>query len=293
MKEKYLEDLKEALANLNIQDEEILNTYTKRFELGHEAGLNDEEIIEMLGSVDDVVAKYHSTSSTCKKRLNCSLDFANLFSDFAIVSSKEPGISFQFDKDDDVENYVAIKISEDEISLKANNATKKHHFEGTMIVGPDICFDKFVICGVDTDLQICNLNMNTFNFSLVNGDVNFKNITALQSVNLSVVTGDVMINSIVSPEVAISTTSGDVDIDEITADSIKLNTVSGDININRSNEAKYKINTVSGDVTIRSGADLSLVSSASVSGEVTVSGKSSGKTVSDIINDTFKKIKIF
>ncbi len=293
MKEKYLEELRKALEENNIEAEEIVDTYAKRFDLGYEAEMTDEEIIEMLGSVDDVLTKFNPKSTTGKKRWNCNLDFANLFSDFTIVTSKKAGISFQFAEDDEIEKYVEIKNSEDEISLKANNLIKRKHFEGTMVIGPDVCFDKFVISGAHTDLRICDLNVNSFKFNLISGDAKIANITALESAYVSIVTGDIVIDSLKSPNATISTTSGDIVIDEITADSVKLNTISGDIIINRSNEAVYKISTVSGDVAIKNGADISLVSSTSVSGDVTISGKASGKTISDAINKVFKDIKIF
>ena len=57
MKEKYLEELKYALNERGIYNSEIIAKYERRYNLGKEAGLSDEDILDMLGSPSDVAAK--------------------------------------------------------------------------------------------------------------------------------------------------------------------------------------------------------------------------------------------
>ena len=63
--EEFLKELEEKLKEKNIENwEEILDKYEKRFNFGLESGLSVEEIIRMLGSVDDIIDSYKLRRAT-------------------------------------------------------------------------------------------------------------------------------------------------------------------------------------------------------------------------------------
>ena len=62
-KDEYLRRLKNRLNDLNIDGkDEIYNDFTNHFEIGHQNGLSDEELIDNLGSIDEVLESYESLS---------------------------------------------------------------------------------------------------------------------------------------------------------------------------------------------------------------------------------------
>ena len=63
--EEFLKELEEKLKEKNIENwEEILDKYEKRFHFGLESGLSDEEIIRMLGSIEDIIDSYSKKEDT-------------------------------------------------------------------------------------------------------------------------------------------------------------------------------------------------------------------------------------
>ena len=77
MKESFLKELREALEAKGVQNiEDILDTYSSRFDLGYEAGMTDEEILDMLGSIEDIVSSY-TEKEVSKNKYNITLELVH------------------------------------------------------------------------------------------------------------------------------------------------------------------------------------------------------------------------
>lgn len=294
MKEKFLTDLKQALNQASVdQVEEILKLYASRFDLGYEAGMSDEEIIEILGSVEDIVTGY-TQRETLKNKYNIKLELA-LFSDFEIVRSKNSGIEFDIEKK--ALDFIEIIRDENQISLKPKELKNgsmfmKHgRFDGRMYVGEDVEIESLVVNNYSADLKVASLSGKIFVFSNKSGDIHFNDIEAKEKVVLNNVSGDSKFNKVVSPLFMVHTVSGDTIIQELVCDQGKMSIVSGDVTIYHSNDASYVVNCVSGDFKVKNEIDAEKIKFSALSGECYVGGKLLKKSFTAQIHDAFKDIK--
>ncbi|MDE6660360.1 MAG: DUF4097 family beta strand repeat-containing protein [Anaeroplasmataceae bacterium] len=288
--EKFLEELRKALEEANIENgEEIVAKYLEHFSVGHEAGMTDEEIIERFDSIEDIVHNAIDEKETLS-RYDVILDL-ECFSDFKIVKKDEiSGIDFEIEED--AYKYVSVVREGRRIHLKSklfNTLFKKRNFEGTMFIGRNVLFGEFTINNVNCDMTCdCKIMCSDFSLSNVNGDIEELDLVAEEIIVINNTNGDIEISRLEAPHVKISTVSGDIHIEEFTADEVKLSTVSGDISIELATGAEYNINSVSGDVRIEAGAEDSKVKVSTVSGEVEISGKVVSESVSEKIKKSFK-----
>lgn len=287
MKESFLKELREALEAKGVQNiEDILDTYSSRFDLGYEAGMTDEEILDMLGSIEDIVSSY-TEKEVSKNKYNITLELVH-FSDFEIVKSKNPGVEFEMDRR--ALEYVKIIREKNSVSLKSKKS-RNGRFEGRMYVGEDVEIDNLVINACSVDLKVDSLSGKSFVFSNKSGDACFNNIDAEDKVIISNVSGDMKFNGLTSQNLIVSTVSGDIGIRELVCDRVQMSMVSGDIAIHRSNDAAYTINSVSGDFRIDNEIDEDKIKVTSLSGDCYVNGKPRRKNLSARIQDAFKNMK--
>ncbi len=298
MRDEFLEELKKELAVNNIENrEEILKLYEKRFDLGHEANMTDEEIIQSLDSISDIIDKYKKADTRDnvddKNRYNVSLELS-VFSNFKICRTNQMGITF--DLEDKALSETEILVDGKSVSLKSKSKfgghikVKKSCYEGTMYIGNNAYFDNLSIeafaCDVDAKYLCGNsLSINSLSGDLDLGELNF------DSIKLNTTSGDFNIKRLNAKDTNISTISGDYMIDDINTLEGKIKTISGDVEIVNSSDAKYNISTISGDVIIRNGVSLNNVKASAVSGEVIVGKESAGVSITDQINETLSKIK--
>ncbi len=287
MKESFLKELREALEAKGVQNiEDILDTYSSRFDLGYEAGMTDEEILDMLGSIEDIVSSY-TEKEVSKNKYNITLELVH-FSDFEIGKSKNPGVEFEMDRR--ALEYVKIIREKNSVSLKSKKS-RNGRFEGRMYVGEDVEIDNLVINACSVDLKVDSLSGKSFVFSNKSGDACFNNIDAEDKVIISNVSGDMKFNGLTSQNLIVSTVSGDIAIRELVCDRVQMSMVSGDIAIHRSNDAAYTINSVSGDFRIDNEIDEDKIKVTSLSGDCYVNGKPLRKNLSARIQDAFKNMK--
>ena len=63
MKDEFLKELETRLKEENIEDtDSIISKYEKRYNFGLESGLSEEEIENMLGSIDEIVNLHKTTT---------------------------------------------------------------------------------------------------------------------------------------------------------------------------------------------------------------------------------------
>lgn len=295
MKEKFLKDLRSALEAEGLHNiDEALELYSSRFDLGHEAGMSDEEIVDMLGSVEDIVAGY-TQKETLKNRYSITLELA-VFSDFEIVRSNNPGVEFDIEKK--ALDYVKIIRNENQISLKSVKSKngsmfmRNGRFDGRMYIGEDVEIESLVIDNCSSDLKVDSLSGKIFVLSNKSGgDIRFNDIEAKEKVIINNVSGDSKFNKVVSPLFMLNTVSGDTVIQEFVCDQAKMSIVSGDVTIHHSNDASYVVSCVSGDFKIKNEIDVEKIKFSSLSGDCYVGGRPLRKSFTAQIHDTFKNMK--
>ena len=258
MKNIYMNDLKEALKNSSVENpDELINKIEKRYNLGLEAGLTEEEIEEMIGDVDLVVDQYID-SLIDEDDENDEITEIKSYS--IEINSITDDISFELIDTNDIEyeldginlEYYDIITEKNELKIKY----KKTKFlglnrkaSGRIIVKlpNNIQYNRVIIKSTSGDINISNsLNANVVKLTTVSSDINFDNINC-DTIKFSVVSGDITGLSIEGKEVYVDTVSGDMTCNMINCDNLSLSTITGDINIAHAN-ANIKASTVSGEI---------------------------------------------
>lgn len=257
---EYINELRRALDNNNIANfDEIVEKYEKRFDLGLEAGLSIDEIITMLGSVEDVVLMYLSKKVDLKdtdfafdveNERRYSLHIKTNIADIDITRGRKEGIVISMDNQ--TSNYVRVKNNDHKISIE-DMSVKNLNFRGgkkiKIEVGDEVVFDEISISTTTRDFDMCSLTIKEFNYKTVSGDASIDKLTTKQ-VKLYTVSGDIDIDKLLCDGVKMSTVSGDIDIDYMEANDAFISTVSGDINITGKCNNK-KCQCISGDINYR------------------------------------------
>ena len=138
--EEFLKELEEKLKEKNIENwEEILDKYEKRFNFGLESGLSDEEIIRMLGSVDDIIDSY-------SKKEDRDIDGLKIH-----VSTVADDVFFERSKDDTFHVYLE-NINEDSYKIIKNE--KRLGFAASLNIGIEESKGKYIARMDDDDISL-------------------------------------------------------------------------------------------------------------------------------------------
>lgn len=297
MKEEFLDELEKELNEAGVSNvKEVVDLYEKRFALGLEAGLSEEEILEMLDDIQTIVKSYtpQKEQSSEEEQYELTLDL-RYFSDFDIISTV--GSEIRFEIDEKALEFVKVHKENRKIQLKSINKEivfkKKKRLDGTLYIGQDLEFSKFIIenIGCDVSMEDMTIRCEKLEISNVSGDLDLARFDVASSAKFHNTTGDITLDSVVSPYLELSTVSGDFDIEEIVCDEGKISSISGDIHINKCNNAKLKMNTISGDVKIVSGEKDLILEGTSISGTIQIDGESVGSDLGSIIREGISKIK--
>lgn len=285
--EKFLESLRNALEEANIENSEaIVEKYFEHFQLGHEAGMTDDEIIERFDSIEEIVESYMEQDKTVEG-FKLDLD-VSVFEKFDVVSAE--GTDVRLEIDEKALDYVDVEKTKTHFSMKikgkANKFFKeKYHFHGKLWIGSKLVLNEVTIENIHADMSICSLRSENIFVKSINGEMKFDSLTGKDKIKITTVSGDIDIHNINVPNLWIDTVNGDIKIDDLCCDKVKFKTVNGDFKIGCSNEADFVVNTVNGDVEIEEGK-VNVVVGSNVSGDVTIEGeKISSNKISDVVKD--------
>lgn len=247
-REEYINELKKALAEKEIDNiDEIIDKYQKRFEIGYKAGMTDEEIIDSLGSVDDIVNSYTRVD---EPKYTYDLEISDvLISDLYIESIDEDG--FNINISEELNDKLDIKTDNNRIQIrnKFNRSIfKKTKGTLTLQIGKNITFNQVSLNFTSTDCHIDKINCKAIAINIVSGDIEADLINA-DIIKISSVSGDANIIRMSANDVSVSTVSGDFDIKNINAVDAKISTISGDINLTGRIDNK-SFSSISGDITM-------------------------------------------
>ena len=262
---KYLEDLKKELEKENISNiDEIIDKYEARYNFGLEAGLSDDEIIEMLGDIDDIVDKYKEEKETIKEDNDNNIEKPILYiktvrDDVIIKESNDDSCHLYFENTKssyyDVKNSKSKGIVIDYIKSMVLTLNKIH---GTITI--EIPKNKyFKTCEFNlgsSDFKTIDLNADKISLITTSGDLEISNLISKGDLSIHCVKSDIEIKKVeCDGELHITNASGDIDIDYAKGKYIKIDTLSGDVNLK---EAEGEINTksITGDIHVN-GKDFS------------------------------------
>lgn len=285
--EKFLEKLRNALEEANVENSEaIVEKYFEHFQLGHEAGMSDEEIIERFDSIEEIVESYMNQDKTVEG-FKLYLD-VSVFENFDVVLTE--GTDVRLEIDEKALDYVNVEKTKTHLNLKLKGKANKffkerYHFHGTLWVGSKLVLNEVVISNIHADMKICSLRSENIFVNNINGDMKFDALTGKEKIKITTVSGDIEIHSIDVPNLWIDSVNGDIKVDELCCDKVKFKTVNGDFEIENSNEADFVVNTVNGDVKIKEGK-VNVVVGSNVSGDVIIEGeKISSNKISEVVKD--------
>lgn len=262
-KDEYLKRLKNRLNDLNIDGkDEIYNDFTNHFEIGHQNGLSDEELIENLGSIDEVLESYESLpkqekiiidNHEQKKEFNdkiTSIDINAKHADTKILPSSDNNFKVELYKEgrllEKLSHMLTAYQEESVFYVKVLPIFPYKSFgnyELTIHVPNNL---KNINLGTSSgDIYINNLDVDKLNIQSASGDINLHTIHT-NELSLEVASSDVDINKLIG-DLSIRSASGDVQIDHTSGDNFSFKNASGDLNI-QANYKRILLNNVSGDV---------------------------------------------
>ena len=260
-KEEYLKELEEKLRENNARDiDEILTKYEKRWNFSKEAEISDEEIVDMLGTPEDVAQKFsnkkeettefHEEEAKYKKGYN--LIVKTLSDDIIIKASPDEKNHVLFEGIDQ-ENYEIKTDTETGIYIayrKSKFLSLNRRRSGTITISipKDKVFERIELASTSGDNEIIDLRAKEIKLSMTSGDAEIHLIEA-DEVSVNTVSGDFDIYKINAKSVSLNSVSGDIDVEYIDSKSTNVDSVSGDITINHL-EGEYKTSSVAGDITI-------------------------------------------
>ena len=200
MKDSFLNELEEKLRAENVSNvSEIINKYSKRYDFGLESGLSEEEIENMLGSVDEIVNLYKTET-----RYEYKESFGNLKLN---VSTVTDNVEFERSKDNEVhvyfenidENSYEISKTDKEISVSYINKkffglNRRRPGTITVALPQGLSLGKTHLSTVSGDIEIEKLYADELNSSSVSGDIDIKEASRTMKVKSSSISGSIKIN---------------------------------------------------------------------------------------------------
>lgn len=251
MLEKYIEEIKNVANQCNEDPTEIIELVKRRYDLGIEAGLSEEEIINMLPKIDDFFKKCENINNEVGLKL---LQVEGIIDgDLYIEVSDNPGISYYIDEA--ITAFYKVTSNDEELIIKQNHNFKllrKGKGDIKIFINKDLFIEEVRLGAVAADIH-CDyiFNCNKLSLSTVSGDVFGNSFNASKSTNINIVSGDVLIDKLNTGDVKISTVSGDLTIKNIKANDVKASTISGDVIVNGSVEM-FRGSSVSGECILNS-----------------------------------------
>jgi DUF4097 and DUF4098 domain-containing protein YvlB len=263
-KEMYMQQLKERLNQINIEGkEDIINDFNNHFELGHQDGISDEDLIETLGPIDEILESYEVLNKvqtdeivvhnrTHKKEFTnkiTTIDISARHANTKIKTSKDDKINVDLYKEGkllDRLSHALIAYQEESVFFIKVLPIFPYKSVGRYELSIEIPshFETLTISSSSGDVYGKNLNIDKFKIQSASGEIDIKDIQS-QTITIEVASSDLNLKQIVG-DLEIKSVSGDVHIDHAKGKLLSYVNVSGDINI----EADYEninLRNVSGD----------------------------------------------
>ncbi len=278
--ENYIEQIKKLCAENNIDPTEIVNKITRRFKLGQQAGMSEEEIIEMLGEPESYVAKKEDvkqeivpTFETVDEGYDYDLLEIEVAADvdLDIKTSSDEQVKVDFFDDEQLKAIYSFAVEDKKIKLIPIKNYKRVPGYITLYLPEKATYK---------DIKL----------STVNGDIECQNYGMIcQEMEINSVSADIDIIYVNAKNVDLSNVTGDIIISNLFAENVDMSNVSGDILVKEGKVEKLDVSTISGDVIYNGVVDT--VDTSTISGDVSINEKTVSRTIAETIKDGLKNLK--
>ena len=262
-KDEYLRRLKNRLNDLNIDGkDEIYNDFTNHFEIGHQNGLSDDELIENLGSIDEVLESLESLS----KQEKITIDHHNQAKEFTNkitcvdVQARHANTTLKHSSD----NGFHVDLHKDgKLPEKLNHTLIAYQEEEKFIINVLPIFPYKTYGDYELVIQVPS-ELNKINLNSSSGDI-YTNSINIKHIKINSASGDINLQNLVCDILSLTVASSDIDIKHLTGN-LDIKSASGDVQIDHANGDNFSFKNVSGDLNIQ--ADYKRILLNNVSGDV-------------------------
>lgn len=317
-KSEYMELLRESLKGFSRElQEEILEDYRQHFAEGEKQGKTEEEIVEELGSIQDMIRELSEMNADNSTETGAEAD--------AVEAMRETGVSYAgscraIKVECDVADIEILKSEDGQIHVDyQNDGSEKmkhlyafHHYEKNGIfyvsveknengehgflgriwsihreshaihiaVRVPLGIEHLTLSSALGDVSICGLEIDMLEGNTANGDMSVRQIK-VKKMELSTAVGSIDMEEIQAQTSEVSTASGDISGRSVCVQSLICETASGDIDVQAEAE-KWQCNASSGDIVIHSTGPCRKLDLNTASGDIQLNLEKSGGLEADI-----------
>lgn len=259
MKDKFLEELRNRLIDLNDRDvDDTIAYFNEMIEDKVSEGFKEEDVIKGLGNPQDVAITLVGEEKN--KMDNFSNEVVHDFDEEGIERSVFPGNRIDEVNIETMYHKIIIKDSDSDEVIFEYPKSNKYHYDVSLSGSTlDIEYeynglDKFMkkmtfskddtirlylpkmshielnIENVSGNMEISNLKLDTIDIENVSGIIRINDVI-LDELNAETVSGPYRINNLKADNVNLESVSAKIEMQNITADNIDLETVSGAMDI--------------------------------------------------------------
>lgn len=264
-REKYMNTLRDRLNQLNTEGrEDILNDFETHFTLGKQNGHSDEELMESLGSIEEILESYENLNQSNIEKILIdghdqkkeftnkitTIDISARHADTKITTSNDNGFHVDLYKEGkflERLSHALIAYQEEAVFYVKVLPLFPHKSSGQY----DLSIQ------VPKDLSILILNTSS-------GDGTLKHIT-VHEIRINSASGDFRLMDIHSERVDIEVASSDFKLMDVRGD-MYIRSASGDFQIEQSNGENFNYQSASGDLKLN--GDYETIHLNNVSGDI-------------------------
>lgn len=298
-KQEYLSALRERLSNYSPAFiDEITEAFEEHFIEGESEGLSEEEVIDTLGSVDEVVENIRMMNNeqreSCGRRTEINIDLGSLSENLSDTIREAARVvndgisSFR----ESSQNAITRNMSVLDGSYTVIDVETRHSVDVRLVPGDRLSYQFMptrhlllgnkaeLYTGEDGDTALFKVldgngrldiavpaEIQVVHVSSAGGDIYMQNLT-LEEMNAETRSGDIKIYSADCRHIYLSAVSGDLRVENSGCEDMNLSAVSGDIDVKRCS-GSAECGTVSGDIEIKQ-LDGNTANAHTVSGDVEI-----------------------
>ncbi|MDP3443111.1 MAG: DUF1700 domain-containing protein, partial [Ignavibacteria bacterium] len=191
-REEYMNELKQRINDLDIEGkEDIINDFNNHFELGHQDGISDEDLIETLGPIDEILESYevlkkvqsdeiivhnHPQKKEFTDKIT-KIDISARHANTTITESKDGRINVNLSSEGkflERLSHVLTAYQEESVFLVKVLPIFPYKSEGRfeLIIEIPNSLEALSISSSSGDIEAKNLNIDKFKIQSASGDIN-------------------------------------------------------------------------------------------------------------------------
>lgn len=285
-KMEYMKQLENQLLTLSAEDRnEILRDFEEHFKQGLLEGKTEEEIARSLGDTSEWIEELKQYRHTTNKHQELipipnhgvnHIKIESVAANVIVGSSSDGQIHYELtDKKArvNIHNYYVDEFSDqDSLSLKVIQKQKKlfnfDAFNLTLKVEVPDSMKSVQITTVSGEIMIADLSSEKFDIQTTSGEIYLKQLNGLCVVKT--VSGEIRCEAMKS-NLSLKTVSGDIAVSDSFGDMIQAKTISGELGFTDCSLRMITFDTLSGDIEFEGVAEN--IDAKSKSGDISVSAR--------------------